>query len=120
MRKSTTAAFVSGIAVTAVLGGGTAFAATGGTFLLGHSNTVKATTTLTSTHGAALALRAKAGKPALSVNTKGLVSNPNADLLDGQHASGFLPVNGQAADSAKLGGKNASSFLPVNGQPFDS
>src|SRR4051794_35433276 len=112
MRKSIPATFAAGIAATLVIGSGTALATTGGAFLLGHSNTVKATTTLTNTHGIPLALKAKGGRPAFSVNSKALVPNLDAELLDGRYASDFLAANGQASDSARLGGKDVSSFLP--------
>ncbi|BEP12796.1 hypothetical protein acdb102_11070 [Acidothermaceae bacterium B102] len=120
MRTSTPATFAAGVVATLVIGSGTALATTGGAFLLGHSNTVKATTVLTNTHGIPLALRAKGGRPAFSVNSKALIPNLDADLLDGQHASAFLPAAGQAADSAKLGGKDASAFLLANGKAADA
>lgn len=68
---------------------GTAVAATGGTFLLGRSNTAGGPTTLTNTGaGAALALKAHTSTtPALIVNTKALVPNLNANLVGGRTAS---------------------------------
>jgi hypothetical protein len=69
--------------------GGTAFAATGGTFILGKSNKADQVTTLTSTTGTALSLKSPSGKAPLAVNRSVVVKNLNADLLDGYHASGL-------------------------------
>jgi len=72
---------------------GTAYAATGGTFILGGANTAGATSTLTTTApGPALSLRAPSGKPALAVNTKAQINNLNANLLNGLSSTGIRPV----------------------------
>jgi hypothetical protein len=63
--------------------GGTAFAATGGTFTLGKSNSANQVSTLTSTTGTALSLRSPSGEAPLAVNRSVVVKNLNADLLDG-------------------------------------
>lgn len=68
---------------------GTAVAATGGSFLLGKANTADRTSTLTSSAGSALSLRAPTGSPPLQVNRTVKVSNLNADLLDGIDSSGL-------------------------------
>lgn len=77
---------------------GTAYAATGGNFLLGKANTATHVSALTNTAGAAmkltsggsgvpLALSAPAGVAPLTVNSATRVANLNADLLDGIDAS---------------------------------
>ncbi|MFA9430042.1 hypothetical protein [Egicoccus sp. AB-alg2] len=71
--------------------GGTAFAATGGTFVLGRKNIAETVTTLSNTTGPALSLQAPAGAPPLRVNRSVRVANLNADLLDGKDASTFTP-----------------------------
>ena len=74
---------VGGVLVGATLLGGAAYAANGGSFLLGRSNTETATAALTNTAGSPLSLVAKAGYAPLRVNTNVKVPNLNADLLDG-------------------------------------
>jgi hypothetical protein len=61
---------------------GTAYAATGGTFILGRSNSASTATGLTSTTGTPLSLGAKTGYPPLAVNSTKRVTRLNADLLD--------------------------------------
>lgn len=46
----------------------------------------------------------------MSINNNTLVSNLNADLLDGYHASSFLLASATAADSSKLGGNLAANY----------
>ena len=79
------------LAAAIVLVGGlnvAAYAATGGHFLLGRSNTAGKTSVLKNTgNGPALALKAKPGKPALSVNTGKKVTRLNADKVDGKNAA---------------------------------
>ena len=65
MRSSIT--FVAGAATALVLGTGTAYAATGGTFVLGHANRAGTATSLTNPNGTALSLHSKAGVPSLRV-----------------------------------------------------
>src|SRR6478736_2218291 len=60
---------VGGVLVGATLLGGAAYAANGGSFLLGRSNTETATAALTNTAGSPLSLVAKAGYAPLRVNT---------------------------------------------------
>lgn len=81
LRDSVTGALATLIVV--VMAGGTAVAATGGTFILGRSNTASTVTTLSNTAGTPLALKATSGHAPLAVNTKTKVANLNSDLLDG-------------------------------------
>lgn len=89
-RHSTVAAYTALILAT----GGTAAAATGGTFLLGKANTATATSGLTTTGtGVALSLKTHNGTAApLSVNSKTQVTNLNASYLGGLPASSFGSV----------------------------
>lgn len=73
--------------------GGVAYAATGGTFVLGRSNTAGATTTLTNSNGTALSLVSKAGTAPLKVSNNVRVPLLNADKLDGLEASSFAKAN---------------------------
>jgi hypothetical protein len=81
------ASFAAGAAAALVLGSGTAFAATGGNFLLGKANTASAVTTLY--------LKSKTGTPSLVVNSKSKVANLNADYLDNKDISAFALSTGQ-------------------------
>ena len=89
--------------------GGTTYAATGGNFILGKSNTASSTTALTApvagkglqvtntSTGAgatALGLNVASGKPPFTVNSGTKVANLNADKLDGIDSSGFLSSGG--------------------------
>jgi hypothetical protein len=104
--------FGMGAVMALVIGSGTAYAATGGKFILGKSNAATATTKLTNSRGTALALSAKSGKPALTVNTTTKVPNLNADRIDGLDSTSFAlasgnvkayDVSGQAIDSDSNG-----------------
>lgn len=65
-----------------------AYAATGGAFILGKSNSANKTTTLkSSANGAALKLAPKAGRPPLAVTSSQRVTRLNADQVDGQDAA---------------------------------
>ena len=82
--------------------GGTTYAATGGNFILGRSNTASSTTSLSSS-GSGPALKATntsigtagsfnvtAGHPPLKVNSGTKVANLNADKLDGKDSTALL------------------------------
>lgn len=62
---------------------GTAYAATGGAFILGKGNTESSTSALTNSAGTPLVLNAKAAYAPLAVNSTTKVNRLNADLLDG-------------------------------------
>jgi hypothetical protein len=69
-----------------------AYAATGGTFILGHTNRANTVSTLarTGTNGPALKVLTRlSSNPPLAVNGHGKVTNLNADLLDGQSSAAF-------------------------------
>jgi hypothetical protein len=61
--------------------------------------------------GTTLDLRVRAGNPPLKVNSNARVPRLNADLLDGKHASYFLPRTRKAADSNLLDGLDSSDLV---------
>ena len=85
--RITAPAALVGVGGLLVSGVGVADAATGGTFLLGKSNSATTVTTLTNTKGIPLSLKAKTGSPPLSVNSTKLVPRLNANFLNGLPAS---------------------------------
>jgi hypothetical protein len=95
MRTSRTTAFAAGAVFAIVVGGGTAVAATGGTFILGRSNTAGAVTTLSNANGSALSLNSKLGTASLRVNRTTKVPNLNADLLDGLDSAALARTAGR-------------------------
>jgi hypothetical protein len=72
---------------------GTAYAATGGSLILGNPNTASKTTGLANTGaGPALRLVTKAGStPPLAVSNGTKIPNLNADMVDGVRASSLQP-----------------------------
>jgi hypothetical protein len=95
--------FAMGAIVALVLGTGTAYAATGGTFKLGRGNAAAKTTTLTNAYGTALQLNSKAGQPPLRVNRNTKVPYLNSDLLDGRDSTGFAYSNTRIATITRTG-----------------
>jgi len=85
----TTLAVLGAVTVLVLAANTVAMAATGGSFLLGKSNSANAVTSLTrTTAGSALKLTTTSSSTApLSVNGKGTVTNLNADMVDGVSAS---------------------------------
>ena len=94
---------------------GTAYAATGGDFLLGKSNTATAVTSLSNTKGTALSLSSTSSTPPLTVSNSVQVPKLNASQLDGQSSSAFLSATGTAANSNELGGTSASGYMKGGG-----
>jgi hypothetical protein len=103
--------------------GGTTYAATGGNFILGQSNTASSTTGLsagvtgpafratnTST-GPAAGFNVSAGHAPFTVNSGTKVTNLNADKIDGKDSTAFLPVNGIAQEAYSLNGRPAGDYL---------
>lgn len=95
MKISRPIAFTTGAVMALVLGSGTAFAATGGKFILGKSNAATTTTALKNNNGTALQLTSKAGTPSLKVSNATRVPNLNADRLDGLDSSALALAAGQ-------------------------
>jgi hypothetical protein len=105
--------------------GGTAYAATGGNWILGQSNTANATTTLDSTAsaGPGLAVTNTAGRPAASftanagiapfnVGSSVKVPNLNADTLDGVDSLGYIKA-GPCSPIASCKGSNAGGAIGI-------
>jgi hypothetical protein len=66
----------------------------------------------TATGATGLKLTVASNKPPLTVNsTAGKATNLNADKLDGQDSTYFLPTTGKAADSDKLDGIDSAEFI---------
>lgn len=109
-----------GATVAVSLLGGAAYAATGGTFLLGKANSASTTTTLTNSAGTALALASKAGAAPLKVNSSTKVSLLNVDKLDNLDSTqfarstaafGWVPADAPAVvDDWDLDNTNDSAF----------
>jgi hypothetical protein len=100
---------------------GTAYAATGGDFILGKANTATSVTSLSNTKGTALSLSSTSTTPPMTVSNSVQVPKLNASELGGHPGSAFLGVNGTAANSSKLGGQPASDYMTGTGQiAFDT
>ncbi len=95
---------------------GTAYAATGGDFIVGKANTATSVTSLTNKKGTALSLSASPAAPPLKVSNSVQVPSLNASELDGDTSSAFLPASGTAANSSELGGLPASDYMTGSGQ----
>jgi hypothetical protein len=115
--------------------GGASFAATGGNFVLGQSNTATSGSTLTanvpgktltlkntntSTSSTALNVNVAAGRPPFTTNSATKVANLNADKLDGLDATSFLAVGDTAANSNLLDGLDSTDLLGVAAKAADS
>jgi hypothetical protein len=99
---------------------GTAYAATGGNFLLGKPNKASTVTSLSNKNGTALSLSSSSSAPSLIVGNSVQVPNLNASELDGDTSSSFLPANGTATNSNELGGHTSGFFLPATGTAANS
>lgn len=107
---------------------GAAYAATGGNFILGHSNSANQGTALSSgvTSAPSLSVTNSGGRPAarftsnlgvapFSVSNGTKVPNLNADKLDGIDSTGFVTA-GPCAPFASCRGSNAGGAIaPVSG-----
>jgi hypothetical protein len=74
---------------------GTAYAATGGTFILGRANHETSTAALADSKGTPLTLSAPAHKAPLAVNRNTMVKNLNARYLGGLTATGLAETGGE-------------------------
>ena len=107
LRSHLNFANVCSLAALFVALGGTTYAATGGNFILGQSNSASSTTSLTRTGAnagkglqvtnastgagaTALGLNVAAGHPPFTVNSGAKVANLNADTLDGLTSTSFV------------------------------
>jgi hypothetical protein len=89
---------------------GSAYAATGGTFILGKANKATSLTSLSNSKGTALALSSAGGKPPLTVNSSVQVPKLNASELGGVPATEFL--TGQSLSGTLTEGGGAPITLP--------
>ncbi len=74
---------------------GTAYAATGGSFILGRANHETSTASLADSKGTPLALSAPAHRAPLAVNRNTMVKNLNAQYLGGLTATGLAETGGE-------------------------
>jgi hypothetical protein len=116
MLKGKTMPFALGAVFALIVGSGTAYAATGGNLILGKYNEAGATTTLKSTKGAALALKAKSNSPVLKVSNSKKIAKLNADKLDG-YSSGDFIKQGSALNADTLDGVSSEQFVKVGQTP---
>jgi hypothetical protein len=116
--------------------GGTTYAATGGSFILGNANTATTASSLSApiaggktlqlmntsmTAGStALGLSVAAGKAPLTVNSSGKVTNLNVDRIDSLDSTAFLKTTGKAADSNLLDGIDSTGFYAAGDKVADS
>jgi hypothetical protein len=95
---------------------GTAYAATGGTFVLGKANAESSVASLSNSHGTALNLSSAKGKPSLTVNRSAQIPNLNASELHGIPASGFIHGTGTSASKrVTITGTGASALALIAG-----
>jgi hypothetical protein len=113
-RPSAAATVISLIALCVAMGG-SAVAATGGTFILGKANTASSVSSLTNTKGTALSLSSSSKAPPLKVSNGVQVPKLNASELDGHTSSAFLPAGGTAVNSDELGAVPASDYMYGSG-----
>lgn len=113
MPVSGKAAFAAGAVFALVISGGGAYAATGGSFILGRSNAAGTTTTLKSAKGPALSLVVPKGTAPLAVSNQHRVPRLNADLVDGKHAGAFASAYAQTGFATGGGvGVTSNSSTP--------
>ena len=103
---------IAGAAMTVGIGG-VGYAATGGNFILGGSNSAGQVSRLTNTTGTALQLTSPVGHPSLRVSTNALVPSLNADLLDGFSSASFQKAGTVVRRSAPT---HTPSEGPINRQ----
>ena len=95
---------------------GTAYAATGGTFVLGKANAESSVSSLSNSRGTALNLSSAAGKPSLTINRSVQIPNLNASELHGISAGGFIHGTGTSASKrVAITGTGASALALTPG-----
>lgn len=101
---------------------GTAAAATGGNFILGHKNSATRVSTLANKSGVPLSLVAPPAKSPLRVNSARQVSLLNADLLDGLHERAFARklCRGGGSDSGMIAATDCTRHLTVTAPLTDN
>jgi hypothetical protein len=111
MSIRTTTAFVAGAVAAVVLAGGTTYAATGGNFILGRTNTAGVYSTLSNPNGTALVVKSKSGQPSLRVSDSAKVPSLNADRVDSIEGSSLVRT------STTLGTITSSGVIYDNETP---
>lgn len=91
MRRPSPATAIATLALVISVSG-TAYAATGGTFILGRSNSAGQVTGLANPNGPALSLSSKAGTPPLNVSNGVQVPNLNASRVGGLAAPDLVTM----------------------------
>jgi hypothetical protein len=113
-------AFVAGAIAAMVIGSGSAYAANGGTLILGHKNSATKLTTLKNSKGTALKLTSRRGTAPLAVNSGAKVANLNSDKVDGVSGEQLLRTTGKAADADRVDGLSSEQFLRTTGKAADA
>ena len=116
LRKIRPAGFVAGFVAALVVGGGTAYAANGGSVIIGKTNYGTATTGISNSYGSAASFSSKSGYAPFRVNRSTKVPYLNSDLIDGLDSASFLRSTGKAADANKLDGLDSTAFGLASGQ----
>jgi hypothetical protein len=98
-RGLVTGAVVAAAGITVGMGG-VGYAATGGSFILGHSNSADTVSTLTGTAGTPLKLNAPVGRAPLAVSSGTKVTNLNADRIDGLDSTSLQRAGTVVRESA--------------------
>jgi hypothetical protein len=131
---------VAGAAAAALVAVAAGTAANGGNFILGATNSATVRTALTASsadstmlltntaNGVPLSLQGSSGQPPLKVNSQVVVTNLNADKLDGIHSTGFWKTTGNTVTAASfLGSTNdmplqfkANNLRALRLEPGDS
>lgn len=95
IRRRTSPATAISIAALVIALSGTAYAATGGTFILGRANHETSMASMANSKGTPLALMAPARKAPLAVNRNVMIKNLNAQYLGGLTATGLAETGGE-------------------------
>jgi hypothetical protein len=99
MRRRPSPATAISLVALVIAMSGTAYAATGGTFILGRANTATKISSLSNKNGTALSLSSKHGKPPLTVSNGVQVPQLNASKLGGITSQGFINGTGRASSN---------------------
>ena len=130
IRRHLTFANVASATALFLVLGGTAYAATGGNFILGQPNSASSTTSLTRTGAntakglqvtnnstgagaTALGLNVASGHPPFAVNSGTKVANLNADKLDGLDSTGLVQGRGTLLSNRRVFVPTATKTLLV-------
>lgn len=101
--RGTYANVVSTLALIIALSGG-AYAATGGSLILGRSNSASSLTSVSNPRGVAFSFRSKTGSPPFTVSGNSVkVSSLNADKVDGLDSTQLQGRTGPAGPPGPVG-----------------